>query len=102
MASQIAMKVLFISNDPTIFDAASVARGRMRAYAALMGELHILSSADKDAKEEQEGNLFLHPVHSWKLFHMRVLAEHANALIQKYGIEVVSAQDSFEHGLAAL
>lgn len=96
------MKVLFVSNDPTIFDATSAARTRMRSYAALMGELHILSCADKDAKEEQEGNLFLHPVHTLRIFRVRSLAVQAHALILKHGIEIVSAQDPFEHGLAAL
>ena len=96
------MKVLFISNDPSIFDATSGVRARMRAYAALMGELHVLSSAGKDAKEEQEGNLFLHPAHSWRLFRICALARRAHALIVKHSIEIVSAQDPFEHGLAAL
>lgn len=97
-----SMKVLFISNDPSIFDAASPARARMRTYAALMGELHIVSVANRGAREEQEENLFLHPVHTWKLFRVRALATRAHELILKYGIEVVSAQDPFEHGLAAL
>ncbi len=96
------MKVLFISNDPTIFDAGSVARGRMRTYAAFMGELHILSFADRNTTEEQEQNLFLHPVHAWAFLRIRVLAERAHELILKHDIEVVSAQDPFEHGLAAL
>lgn len=96
------MKILFISNDPTIFDATSAARARMRTYAALMDELHIVSSADSNAQEEQDGNLYLHPVHTWKLFRVRVLARRAHELILKYGIEVVSAQDPFEHGLAAM
>ena len=96
------MKVLFVSNDPTIFVATSAAHARMRAYAAFIGELHIVSAAPRGAREEQEGNLFLHPVHSWKLFRIRALASRAHALIIKYGIEVVSAQDPFEHGLAAL
>ncbi|MDE1919378.1 MAG: glycosyltransferase [Patescibacteria group bacterium] len=96
------MKVLFISNDPTIFDATSSVRARMRAYAAAIGELHILSSAGRGAKEEQEGVLFLHPAHAWKVFRVRTLAVRAHALILKHGIEVVSAQDPFEHGLAAL
>ncbi|MFA5998215.1 MAG: glycosyltransferase [Candidatus Paceibacterota bacterium] len=96
------MKVLFVSNDPSIFDAASAARVRMRSYAALVGELHILSSAGSDAREEQDGNLFLHPVHSWKIFRVRALASRAHELILEKGIEVVSAQDPFEHGLAAL
>lgn len=96
------MKVLFISNDPTIFDATSPVRSRMRAYATAIGELHILSSAGRDAKEEQDGDLFLHPVRPWRLFRVRVLAHHARKLIRKYSIEIVSAQDPFEHGLAAL
>lgn len=96
------MKVLFISNDPTIFDATSASRVRMRAYAAAIGELHIVSAAGSDAREAQEGSLYLYPVHSWKLFRVRALAARAHALILEYGIEVVSAQDPFEHGLAAL
>ncbi len=96
------MKVLFISNDPTIFDAASAARARMRTYAAAIGELHIVSAAPDDAVEVSEGSLYLHPVRSWKLFRVRALALRAHALILEHGIEVVSAQDPFEHGLAAL
>jgi len=96
------MKVLFVSNDPAIFDVASAARARMRAYAEAIGELHIVSVAPPGAQEEQDENLFLHPVQAWKIFRVRVLAERAHALILAYGIEVVSAQDPFEHGLAAL
>lgn len=96
------MKALFVSNDPTIFDAASAARARMRTYAAQMGELHIVSAAGAAAREEQEGSLFLHPVHAWKIFRIGALSRRARALILKQGIDVVSAQDPFEHGLAAL
>ncbi len=96
------MKVLFVSNDPTIFDATSSARAHMRAYAALVGELHIVSAAGPSAREEDEENLFLHPVRAWKIFRIRALAQRAHELILKHGIEVVSAQDPFEHGLAAL
>ena len=96
------MRVLFISNDPRIFDAASDARARMRTYAVAIGELHVVSSAGPKAKEEQDGNLFLHPIHTWKIFRVRALALRAHELILKNGIDVVSAQDPFEHGLAAL
>lgn len=96
------MKILFISNDPAIFNTHSEARARMRAYAAAIGELHILSSAPLGAREEQEGNLFLHPIHVWRPLRIGALARAGHALIGKYGIEVVSAQDPFEHGLAAL
>ena len=96
------MRVLNIGSDPSIFIAESAARVRMRAYAEAIGELHILSSANPDAREEQEGNLFLHPVHTSKIFRTHALAKRAHALILEKGIDVVSAQDPFEHGLAAL
>lgn len=96
------MKILFVSNDPTIFDATSAARARMRSYAATIGELHIISSARSDARDERDENLFLHPIRVGKLFRVGTLAKRAHALILEYSIEVVSAQDPFEHGLAAL
>ena len=40
----------------------------MRAYAALIGELHIVSAAPPGAAEVNEGSLHLHPTHSWKIF----------------------------------
>lgn len=97
------MRVLFISNDPSIFDENSPARARMHGYATRVGELHVLSLAGFGAKKGQEGNLFLHPVHKvWKFFRVGVLARRAHSLIKKYDIQVVSAQDPFEHGLAAM
>ncbi|KKW45154.1 hypothetical protein A3C94_00955 [Candidatus Kaiserbacteria bacterium RIFCSPHIGHO2_02_FULL_55_17] len=96
------MKALFISNDSTIFDAASAVRARMRVYAATIGELHIVSAAGPAACEEHEGTLHLYPVQAWKLFRVSALAKRAHTLILKHNIEVVSAQDPFEHGLAAL
>lgn len=96
------MKILFISNDQTIFDSTSTTRARMRSYAAAIGELHIISPANRDTRNEQEGNLFLYPVHVWKFGRIHALATQARALIHAHGIEVVSAQDPFEHGLAAL
>src|SRR3989344_7762117 len=96
------MKVLFISNDPTIFDAMSPARACMRAYAAAIGELHIVSAAGPSAREENEENLSLHPIRVWKIFRIRALAQRARELILKHGLEGVSAQDPFGHGLAAL
>lgn len=95
------MKALFISNDPHIFDKSSSVRARMTAYAAAIGELHILSAAPSGSKEEQEGTLFLHPVTGPKLFRLFRMAYLAHKLIQTYGVEVVSAQDPFEYGRVA-
>lgn len=96
------MKTLFVSNDLTLFDQASPARARMREYAAKMEELHIVSAAPRGAEETQEGNLYLHPISAWKLFRVRMLTLRAHDLIKQYDIDIVSAQDPFEHGLAAL
>ena len=95
-------KVLFVSNDPSIFDETSAARARMRAYAAAIGELHIVSPAPFSAREVVDGPLSLHPVHAWKFLRMRALTKRAHALVLAHGIEVVSAQDPFEEGVAAL
>jgi glycosyltransferase involved in cell wall biosynthesis len=96
------MNVLFISNDPTIFDTTSESRARMRAYASVIGELHILSTAPATARDVEEEHLHLHPVHVGRLFRAHTLTVRARALIAQHGIEVVSAQDPFEQGLAAL
>lgn len=96
------MRILMIGSDPTIFDEASATRARMHAYAAAIGELHVVSTAPRGASERQEGGLFLYPVHAPKFFRIPALARRARPLILEKGIEVVSAQDPFEHGLAAL
>lgn len=101
------MKILFISNDPTIFDPSSATRVRLRAYAAAIGTLHVLSRAsDAHAREYasgvQEGGLFLHAVGGGKMRSLLRIEGRARALIRSEGIEVVSAQDPFEYGLAAL
>ncbi len=100
------MKVLFISNDTTIFDDGSATRARMRAYARAIGELHIISRAAQRT-EIQDGNLYLHglrplPTIFGRVLFLRTLSRVAHQLIHKYDIEVVSAQDPFEHGRAAL
>lgn len=95
------MKALFVSNDPGIFVEGSNVRERMRAYAAAIGELHIVSRAPKEL-ELQEGGLYLHGIRTNKLLAGRMLARKTRNLIAAFGIEIVSAQDPFEHGLAAL
>jgi glycosyltransferase involved in cell wall biosynthesis len=96
------MKALFVSNDPLIFVADSAVRARMRAYAALMEKLHIISAAPAGAEFMEDGNLFLYPVTVSKLMRIPALVRKARAVIRAHGIDVVSAQDPFEHGLAAL
>ncbi len=99
------MTILFISNDPNIFLENTASRERMRVYAQVLeregGTLHILSRG-KCTEEIEEGALHLHSIKTSKLFSFWVLSRKARALIKKYKVEVVSAQDPFEHGWAAL
>lgn len=98
-ASATGSSVLFISNDPSLFDPASPARLRMRAYAARVGSLHIVS---RGAGEDlQEGALHLHPVGDSKLFLLGRLKKRAKQIIAEHAIAVVSAQDPFELGSVA-
>lgn len=94
------MKALFVSNDPTAFDAGSATRARLRAYAEAIGELHFISRGKGD--EEQDGALFLHPVPGGKIRSLLSMPDRARKLIKERGIEVVSAQDPFEYGWAAM
>jgi glycosyltransferase involved in cell wall biosynthesis len=98
------MNILFISNDPGLADPASSVCTRMRAYAEEVaktgGTLHILSRGAR-AGEFSEGPLAVHIIRSPKLLSPWKLAKRGNALIREHAIDVVSAQDPFEHGLAA-
>ncbi len=94
------MKALFISNDPSAFNASSATRARLRAYAAVIGELHFLSRGK--GNEEQDGSLFLHPLSGGKVSALLSMKGKARKIITECGIEVVSAQDPFEHGWIAM
>lgn len=96
------MKVLFISNDPTMFDAASPVYGRLLSYAREIGELHVISRAPKGAREMTDGPLSLYPICAGKIGSFFRIQKRAHALILEKGIEVVSAQDPFEYGYIAL
>lgn len=94
------MKALFISNDPLIFDEQSAVRARMRAYAAAIGTLHIVSHAPRSI-ELQDGALFLHGRKAGKAFGSGMLTSTARQVVREHAIEIVSAQDPFEHGRIA-
>lgn len=94
------MKALFVSGDPKIFEEGSDVRARMRTYATAIGELHIVGRGK--GQESHESNLHLYPVSVHKFFSVGALARRAHTVIVAAGIEVVSAQDPFEHGTAAL
>ncbi len=95
------MKVLFISNDPTIFETESPAHARMREYAAALGDLHVVSHAPSGAAAYEAGGLYLHAVTGSKLFSFSRLEKLAAKIVREHGIDVVSAQDPFEYGRIA-
>jgi glycosyltransferase involved in cell wall biosynthesis len=85
-----------------IFDDASAVRARLRAYAAHMDELRIVSAASAGAEELREGNLTLYPLHARPLIRLFKMVSLARRIVREKGIDIVSAQDPFEHGLIAL
>jgi glycosyltransferase involved in cell wall biosynthesis len=99
------MNLLFISNDPMMFEEGSAVRMRMRAYAdeaaKTGGTLHIFSHA-KRAAQIADGPLMLHGYAGNRLGALRAMRRDALALVRAASIAVVSAQDPFEHGWVAL
>ncbi len=89
-----------------IFDATSAVRARMLSYADAIGELHIISRGSRTG-DEQDGKLFLHsvcplPTVLGRVILLGTITRKARVLIDKHHIEVVSAQDPFEYGRAAM
>lgn len=95
------MNALFISNDPSLLVEGSSTVARMKDYAFAIGTLHILTSARK-ASEWHDGALHIYGVPCNKFTRVGALSRRAHVLIQKEGVEVVSTQDPFEHGLAGM
>ena len=73
----------------------------MRAYAERFGELHIVLRTARSL-DVHDGNLHIHGIRATRLFAPFALAKRTRALIREKTIEIVSAQDPFEHGWAAL
>lgn len=98
------MNVLFFSNDPKLCVTQSGAQVRMRAYADEVaktgGQLHILTRTPQEF-ELHDGDLHIYGVRTSKLLSPWKLAKCGKEIIEARGIDVVSAQDPFEHGLAA-
>jgi glycosyltransferase involved in cell wall biosynthesis len=99
------MNVLFISNDPAIFDEQSSVRARMRAYAKEIGNLHIISQGkgphEQHENLENNATLSLYAVRGKKPFVFLQMQRLARSIIKKENIQILSAQDPFEYGLIA-
>lgn len=104
------LRVLMVSSDRQILVPGSAASERMKEYGGLVEELHIVVLADAahSLKEVQlSQNTWAYPTHSWVKF-MRPFdgGRLGNKIIynRKFvrGRSVVTAQDPFECGWAAL
>jgi glycosyltransferase involved in cell wall biosynthesis len=95
------MKALFLSSDASIPDIASATRQRMQGYADEIGELHVLIRSSR-TRTTSDGSITIHEVRVNKWLAPLSLPRHARAIIRKHEIEIVSAQDPFEHGLIGI
>lgn len=73
----------------------------MQAYAEEIGEMHVLLRG-KEARTTTDGAITIHEVRISRFLVPFMLQRHARILVEKYGIEIVSAQDPFEHGWVAM
>jgi glycosyltransferase involved in cell wall biosynthesis len=96
------MKVLFIGSDPSLFDTSSASYARMLSYAEAIGDLTILMRSNGPSSEQVHEPLTIVSVQGGKLDGLRKVQEKAREIITTKGIEVVSAQDPFEHGFVAM
>ena len=98
-------RVLFVSNDPAIFDSQSFVRERMRSYAKEIGSLYIISQGKGPAVQREDlGNgssLTLYAVQSLKPFVFFEMLRRAHKIVVDEKIQIVSAQDPFEYGWIA-
>lgn len=94
------MKILFVSSDPQLLRAESEVYSRHLQYAALFGELHIVIRSEKTMKLVN-GPLTIHAFRCGRFIAPLLLALKTRNLVHEIGIEIVSAQDPFEHGWAA-
>lgn len=73
----------------------------MQDYADEIGELHVLMRSAR-TRTTEDGSIIIHEIRVSKWLQFFVLPKRARQIIRSYGIEVLSAQDPFEHGLVGL
>lgn len=94
------MKVLLITNDPTILDLGSSGHARMRANALAIGELHVLI-ATKENQSRDEGSVRIHTVQTGRFFKDARMRAAGHSLIKDCAIQALWAEDPFELGSLA-
>ncbi|KKR46294.1 MAG: Glycosyltransferase [Parcubacteria group bacterium GW2011_GWA1_40_21] len=102
-----SLRVLVIGTDRNIFKAGSAVRDRMIEYGKLFQQLHIIIFTKRFQKFKSEKiseNVWIYPTKSWtRLCYpfgaVRVAKREFGELLPEM-IDVVSAQDPFETGIA--
>lgn len=105
-----SLKILMISSDRKLLSLGSAVSERIKEYGALVGELHIvlLSDAAHALKETQlDENIWVYPTNSLIRFFRPLGAARLGKRIvyeKKFvrGASLITAQDPFECGWAAL
>ncbi len=95
-----SMRALFIGSDPHLLDSTTSAYMRVRSYAEAIGTVHVLMRGATDASTT-DGPLTVHTRAVGK-YDIQKFVGAAHGLIESKAIQVVSAQDPFEHGWIAL
>jgi glycosyltransferase involved in cell wall biosynthesis len=98
------MKVLMISTDRTIFQKESAARQRMEEYGELAEELHIIIFSKKSigaSPEQITPRVWIYPTQSnTKWSYVKNATKLGKSIAKDHHIDLVTAQDPFECGLA--
>ena len=102
-SGQNGRRILSIGTDATIFDTASAARARLEAYARRLGGLHVVALVPPGFRAEQPApNLALYPASArFSLFRPLTAYRIGKAILSRHRINLLSAQDPTESGVAA-
>lgn len=95
------MKILMISGDNEIMNETSGVHARMRAYAELCDELHIVALGGERDITHPYKNLFLHSLSGGKISQRVKAYRTAWSIAARGSIDIVTAQSSDELGLIA-
>lgn len=95
------MKVLMLGGDVSILDKNSPSHARMRAYAKLLEELHLVIACSSRAEPHVEGKLFVHPA-AGRFFWTRwfQLVRRGLSACRRARPHIISVQDPDYFGLA--
>lgn len=96
------MNILMISGDKEIADEQSQSHDRMRAYAGVCAELHIIVLTDEPASLRTYGNLFVYTASASGKMMQRVQAYRtARKIAARRNIDCVTAQSPDDLGIIA-